>query len=492
MVWDNPADLLDRKTEAENLTRLLIDYSDDRDTKSLTMNLSAEWGFGKTYFIDNWISDLLSKKHPSIKINTWTTDYTSDPLSLILNEINEQLQEHMHKSSGYLERLSSVKASSLKLLKTGAKPLAAIALKHLTRLSTEELWELLEQEDEQEPSKINDQVIDGMEAVSQEMVSTLLSGYIEQQAKQHRKLSTAISEFKDSLGTLTKFIDKKKAHKLPIFVFIDELDRCRPTHAIEVLELIKHIFGVPGVYFVIATDPQQLAESIRAVYGQGFNANIYLKRFFDFEYRLSKPSYEAFANFLTTSLTFNIPQHIYPIPYESNEQGVTDCVFRINEAFRLSLRDQQQCAVYAEMGLRGTQLKAILFFFYYFLVVLQYTKKDLFDQISENPGFLSSGECKKILSLEERKPFRFISYGYSVSGRGEDGNHDVLEIAAHYAACHVQPFEKLYRSDRHESLESYISCGVADSMQQYTHRTRAICDLDPYFRAVKHLGNFQR
>ena len=42
---------------------------------------------------------------------------------------------------------------------------------------------------------------------------------------------------------------------------IDELDRCRPTFALDVLEKIKHIFDVPGVFFVAALNKKRLGEN---------------------------------------------------------------------------------------------------------------------------------------------------------------------------------------------------------------------------------------
>ncbi|WP_419182173.1 P-loop NTPase fold protein [Pantoea ananatis] len=35
----------------------------------------------------------------------------------------------------------------------------------------------------------------------------------------------------------------------PLFVFVDELDRCRPTYAIEMLETIKHLFSIENVVY---------------------------------------------------------------------------------------------------------------------------------------------------------------------------------------------------------------------------------------------------
>ena len=52
-----------------------------------------------------------------------------------------------------------------------------------------------------------------------------------------------------------------------LLIFIDELDRCRPTFAIETLEVVKHFFNVPNVVFVFSLDMNQLQKSIKTIYG---------------------------------------------------------------------------------------------------------------------------------------------------------------------------------------------------------------------------------
>ncbi|WAF58355.1 KAP family NTPase [Aeromonas caviae] len=45
-------------------------------------------------------------------------------------------------------------------------------------------------------------------------------------------------------------LDDKGRLDYPAFILIDELDRCRPSYAVEMLETIKHIFDISGVVFV--------------------------------------------------------------------------------------------------------------------------------------------------------------------------------------------------------------------------------------------------
>ena len=65
-------------------------------------------------------------------------------------------------------------------------------------------------------------------------------------------------------------------------IIIDELDRCKPTFAVQTLEIVKHLFNVEGLVFLFALDINQLSHSIKLVYGNDFNAIGYLERFFNY------------------------------------------------------------------------------------------------------------------------------------------------------------------------------------------------------------------
>jgi len=66
-----------------------------------------------------------------------------------------------------------------------------------------------------------------------------------------------------------------------VVVFIDELDRCRPTYAIEILERIKHYFDDERIIFVVSLNKEQLIHTISNYYGKGFDSTAYLNKFFD-------------------------------------------------------------------------------------------------------------------------------------------------------------------------------------------------------------------
>lgn len=97
----------------------------------------------------------------------------------------------------------------------------------------------------------------------------------------YKKQIRAIEDTKSLLKEYATFFKPEGEKNNKVFILIDELDRCRPTYAIEMLETIKHFFDIPNFVFVIATDTQQLSHSIKAVYGSGFDGSEYLSRFFN-------------------------------------------------------------------------------------------------------------------------------------------------------------------------------------------------------------------
>ena len=66
-----------------------------------------------------------------------------------------------------------------------------------------------------------------------------------------------------------------------LVIFIDELDRCRPSFAIEMLERIKHYFEDDRIIIVASVNRGQLIHSISKCYGQNFDSTGYLDKFFD-------------------------------------------------------------------------------------------------------------------------------------------------------------------------------------------------------------------
>ena len=166
---------------------------------------------------------------------------------------------------------------------------------------------------------------------------------------------------------LEKFATAKKGK--PLVFFVDELDRCRPIFAVEVLEKIKHVFDVHGVFFVIAVNKNELQKILRAVYGD-IDVTVYLRRFFDFEFVL-----ENRGDVVTAALA----------RCQADASDITDggdlyeYLPLICRDFGVSARDQEQIAALTAYALSMTEkeefFNSTLFAFY---VVLKFDNPDLY------------------------------------------------------------------------------------------------------------------
>lgn len=95
-------------------------------------------------------------------------------------------------------------------------------------------------------------------------------------------------DIKECVRDVFNDIIVEKTEKL--VVFIDELDRCKPSFAIEMLERIKHYFDDERIIFVVSLNKEQLIHTISNYYGSEFDATRYLNRFFDVSINLPEIS----------------------------------------------------------------------------------------------------------------------------------------------------------------------------------------------------------
>lgn len=245
-------DLLDRKEKAEVLTSLVSNIDGP-----CTMAVDAAWGAGKTTFLKMWAKYLPKEGFPVVEFNAWETDASGDPFVALTTEITEQLKGVTDESR--LEQVADRAKELVRKLAPG-----------LIRFGT------------------------GFVPVAGSELGHTLSAYAEEVLAGHSEAKQSTKQFNESLQELANALWEAKEQK-PIVILIDELDRCRPSYAIELLETAKHIFGVDHVVFVLAVNREQLAHSVKALYGSEFDAPGYLRRFFDIDFRLPAPDREAFV-----------------------------------------------------------------------------------------------------------------------------------------------------------------------------------------------------
>ena len=91
---------------------------------------------------------------------------------------------------------------------------------------------------------------------------------------------------------LEEFKDTLSKEESPKIIIIDELDRCRPDYAIQLLEIIKHIFDVKNIIFLFLINREQLESIVSTIYMNSNLSNKYFEKFYDVELNLPKANYE--------------------------------------------------------------------------------------------------------------------------------------------------------------------------------------------------------
>ena len=242
---------------------------------SLVVSLNAPFGSGKTTFLRMWKDHLDSRRESDtnvpmcILLNAWEDDYCGDPLLSLVDAIEKELSEHTPDKKAE-SRLESVKEATRDLgwFMVG---MANCAVNHWTGLDPAAAGELAEAKKAHR----------GKEPSGPDILALF----------QSRK--EALQRLKSALRSL--FIDNTK----PVFLLVDELDRCRPDFAVQYLETIKHVFDVEGLTFVLAVDLLQLETSARALFGDGLNFPEYYRKFAHRNIRLPSPDKEGIRNLVT-------------------------------------------------------------------------------------------------------------------------------------------------------------------------------------------------
>lgn len=94
------------------------------------------------------------------------------------------------------------------------------------------------------------------------------------------------------------FIGKLLSSANRLVLFIDELDRCKPTYAVQLLERVKHYFDDDRIIVVYSVNTSQLTHTIRKCYGENFSAGAYLERFFSISVDIPRVDIRHFVSTL--------------------------------------------------------------------------------------------------------------------------------------------------------------------------------------------------
>ena len=264
--------ILNRNTYIHNFISMLLNIE-----KGGVIAIDGEWGSGKTHFVQQvkWLLDSASE------------NITSD-VKTVLNNTSPKLDNligHKYKAF-YYDAWKHDKSNNpfFTLLRTMILAFGGI---DYFKDETSFINSLL---------KGASHIVKGVTPIDAELIfkgTKALCGIND--AEQFSELEF-IEQMDNQVDSFLDYICEGQYDKL--VVFIDELDRCRPSFAVELLEIIKHYFNNDKVIFVLSTNLSEFQYCIKQYYGDGFNGWKYLDRFIDLRLTVPTISTEDYYKYL--------------------------------------------------------------------------------------------------------------------------------------------------------------------------------------------------
>lgn len=316
---------LERIKYAQILSDLINSHPD-----GFVLAINNEWGTGKTTFVKMWKQHLDNDGFKTLYFNAWENDFEKDVLVALISELEE-------------------------LADSGTKEIFKTVLQKAAPLAKGLVLGLIKTQIEKHVGR--DVVKDALNGVAEATAEELQS-----QINSYEARKKGIKDFKKSLA---KFVEKS-SEKKPVVFIIDELDRCRPSYAVEALEQIKHLFSVPGIVFVLSIDKEQLGNAIRGVYGSDkLNAEEYLRRFIDIEYELPEPNTQLFCNYLFEYFNFdqffNQRERIGTRELADDSENFIKFIVTLFKESSVTLRKQEKLLAHARVALNSFRTKQYVF-----------------------------------------------------------------------------------------------------------------------------------
>lgn len=364
-------DKLDRKRYAGFLKTIISNsdrYKREMPEKSYVIAVDSSWGTGKTYFIDMFENYLLGYDGPDIqnkndsyiviRFDAWNSDFWNNAFEPFVSAILE--------NDIFYSDLDAKNAGAL--LKNLLKSSAIIA-KGIVKKKVEDYIDT-----------------DSLDKAVQQSTGSVKDFFLHDNSifSQYKEFQNEIKNFKECLSEIVSR-DKK------LVIIIDELDRCKPTFAVQLLEIVKHLFDISGITFLFMLDIEQLSYSIKTIYGQGMDAAGYLCRFFDYITRMPKPNIRQYIENSVEEIS------LYDSCSDEDLINFVDFFADICESFVLSLRDIDTIVCSYKIML-DSFLREYEFLDahcqYLFYLVLKYKDAEEFNNV-----FLKSRPSEKIRKL---------------------------------------------------------------------------------------------
>ncbi len=320
--------VLDLYTRQEFANQLIEDL--ESFTTPFSVGLDAKWGDGKTFFVNNFLKKVCQDKDiPMVVYDCFEHERESDPFVSLTKEILELAKDYQMETvavsgTAITSKLSDVSKKATSLFVGLAKTAAVAGAKIFLKQGIEEIVGNFDSSPDSADTEQD------------------LAKFIEEQLKPGHQIKALKESFYESITALIKEISPQRQY---IIVVIDELDRCRPNHAIDVLESVRHLLNIPGIYFVFPYHKAQLKSSLSHIYGKGLDANLYLQKFMDLDISLPGGGITRQSEKMRWLFEQYLGKAKLTEPQKKSVVSMSQYYGPLSDIYQLSPRDIQRCVI---------------------------------------------------------------------------------------------------------------------------------------------------
>lgn len=257
-IADTPLAGADDHLDAEIYARALADFIRQADTP-LTIGIQGGWGSGKTSLFSLIRAQLQSKKGQDadaedeekqpvtcITVNAWEQSLFQSDVNIALVAMN-LLQDILTKICELPKdpSLALPEATKKKIHASGQETKAVLTTIKRVFLATAQI---------------------GLTLLTQKDMSGALKLASTPEAPESESPAKEIRGLRKELAGLVEWLPAETGSPR-LVIFIDDLDRVPPTAAVQILDVLKNIFNIPGCVFVLAIDYEVVSKGLEAKLG---------------------------------------------------------------------------------------------------------------------------------------------------------------------------------------------------------------------------------
>lgn len=353
-------DLLDRNQELSSLCRFL-----QLQQGMSSIAIDGRWGSGKTFFV----------KQCALLLNSVNS----------LSDIEEGIKERVRTTASEKGLLDSLKENAFLAVyydawknDTDEDPVLSLIYEIVQQLNINSgLFDL---------NKMTTILTSAFNIVTGRDVTEFFKHVQDinllKNVHKEKKMDLILQEF---------FVEVLQENCERLVIFVDELNRCKPSFAIRLLERIEHYFVNERITFVFSMNIEQLQHTIKAFYGSDFDACRYLDRFFD----------------ARTSLPSVCPNKFYKSMGLNDFYELDRVSRKIQETFNLTIREF--CKYYKVVSMlvekydRSDTYNFLIVYIVPLALALKFTDIDLYNE------FISGQDVNPLLELYDNNFGRHIA-----------------------------------------------------------------------------------